>query len=51
MDYVKSKYDETGVQAYCDRVNGLIGKGISKTKAKWLLMEGKDIPWCQVLLW
>lgn len=44
MDYVKSKYDETGVQAYCDRVNGLIGKGISKTKAKWLLMEGKDIP-------
>ena len=26
------------------RVNGLIGKGISKTKAKWLLMEGKDIP-------
>lgn len=44
MDYVKSKYDEAGVRAYRDRVNGLIDKGISKTKAKWLLMEGKDIP-------
>lgn len=44
MDYVKSKYDEAGVREYRDRVNGLIDKGISKTKAKWLLMEGKDIP-------
>ena len=44
MDYVKSKYDEAEVQAYRDRVKGLIDKGISKTKAKWLLMEGKDIP-------
>lgn len=42
MDYVKSKYDSSGVQAYIDRVKGLTG--VSKTKITRLLMESKDIP-------
>lgn len=44
MDYVLSKYDEAGVQAYLDRVDSLVKDGISKTKISRLKMKGTEIP-------
>ncbi|MGM9781366.1 MAG: type II CRISPR RNA-guided endonuclease Cas9 [Candidatus Cryptobacteroides sp.] len=44
-DYVRNKYDESGFEAYKQRVEGLLAsKSISRTKARRLLTIEQDIP-------